>query len=173
MQVRHLLVNDADEIDLLKGAAAGVVGGLLASLMMEQFQALWMKSAKSFGGRKSGRSKPTTVKVADLVSKKITGHRIPRGKQELAGEAVHYAMGATSGAVYGLVSELTPLATFGDGLVFGSAVFVLADEVSLPLLGLSKSPGKIPWLTHVYAFASHLVYGWTTELVRRAVRKAM
>lgn len=165
--------SDEDEIDLWKGVAAGVAGGVLASLIMEQFQGLWTKTAQTLRPKPASRAKPTTVKAADALSEKITGHKIPKENQELAGEAVHYAMGATSGAIYGLVSEVTPLATVGDGLAFGATVFVLADEVSLPLLGLSKPPQKIPILTHVYAFASHLVYGWTAELVRRAVRKAL
>ena len=32
--------------DILKGLIAGVAGGLLASLVMEQFQALWSKVAE-------------------------------------------------------------------------------------------------------------------------------
>jgi uncharacterized membrane protein YagU involved in acid resistance len=50
---------------------------------------------------------------------------------------------------------------------------LLADEVTLPALGYSKSPMEFPLSTHVYALVSHLVYGWTTEIVRRAVRKVL
>jgi len=45
--------------------------------------------------------------------------------------------------------------------------------VAVPAAGLSKSPREIPLITHVYALASHLVYGWITETVRRAVRRAL
>jgi hypothetical protein len=41
------------------------------------------------------------------------------------------------------------------------------------VLGLSKPPIKYPVSTHVYALASHLVYGLTAELVRRNLRKAL
>ena len=50
---------------------------------------------------------------------------------------------------------------------------VLADELAVPAAGLSKPPKEIPLTTHVYALASHLVYGWITETVRRAVRRAL
>jgi len=43
----------------------------------------------------------------------------------------------------------------------------------LPLLGLSKGPTEYPLSIHVYALASHFVYGLTAEAVRRAVRNAL
>ena len=49
----------------------------------------------------------------------------------------------------------------------------LADEVTVPLLGLSKSPTQYSISKHAYALASHCVYGLTIEVVRRAVRNAM
>ena len=46
-----------------------------------------------------------------------------------------------------------------------------ADKVAVPALGLSEPPTEIPMTTHAYALSSHLVYGLTADLVRRAVRK--
>jgi putative membrane protein len=177
--------SNRDEADILKGLVAGIAGGVLASLVMEQFQALWSKAAEVIqrsreagdNNRKSKparkESQPATVKAAESISKNVFGQKLPKAKKKLAGEAVHYAMGTTSGAIYGALAEVSPVTTMGDGLAFGTAVWLLADEVSVPVLGLSKPPTKIPLSTHVYAFVSHLVYGWTTEMVRRAVRKAL
>ena len=82
-------------------------------------------------------------------------------------------MGAGTAAAYGVLAEVAPIVTAGDGLAFGTSVWLLADEVAVPAAGLSKSPRTIPLTTHIYALVSHLVYGWTTEIVRRAVRKAL
>lgn len=167
------------EMDFSKGIIAGIAGGLLASLLMEQFQALWNTAAEKIAGSgDAGESPrreatPATVKVAQSVSKKVFGRKIPKAKREVAGEAVHYTMGIASGAIYGALTEISPVTTIGDGLAFGTAVWVLADEVSVPKLGLSDEPKKIPLATHFYALVSHLVYGWVTEIVRRAVRKAL
>ena len=38
-----------DDPDVLKGLVAGIAGGLLASLVMEQFQTLWTKAADAIG----------------------------------------------------------------------------------------------------------------------------
>ena len=167
---------DYGETDIMKGLLAGVAGGLLASFLMEQFQAGWsaaseaMSSPKRRGGRKPD---PTTVKAANLVTEKITGRKIPAGYKPLAGEAVHYGMGASSAAVYGVLAEVAPLVTAGDGAGFGAGLWLVADELAVPKAGLSKPPREIPLTTHLYALTSHLVYGWITEAVRRAVRRAL
>ncbi len=167
---------DYGETDIMKGLLAGVAGGLLASFLMEQFQAAWnaaseaMSSAEKKPGRKAD---PATVKAANAISETIIGRKVPKDYKAAAGEAVHYGMGATSAAVYGVLAEVAPIVTIGDGVGFGTGVWLLADEVAVPAAGLSKSPKEIPLTIHLYAFVSHLVYGWITETVRRAVRRAL
>ena len=46
-------------------------------------------------------------------------------------------------------------------------------KISVPLLGLSKGPTEYPVSTHAYALASHLVYGVTAEMSRRALRQVL
>jgi putative membrane protein len=72
--------------------------------------------------------------------------------------------------LYGAAAELAPEVARGAGLPFGAAFWLVADETALPLLGLSKGPTAYPVSTHVYALASHFVYGLTAELVRSTVR---
>jgi uncharacterized membrane protein YagU involved in acid resistance len=81
--------------------------------------------------------------------------------------------GATSGAIYGVAAELAPEVTVGAGIPFGTAVWLAVDEGVVPLLGLSKAPTEYPLSTHIYALASHFVYGFTTEVVRRALRRTI
>jgi putative membrane protein len=169
----QFLYDESHEIDFLKGAVAGIAGGLLASFLLEQFQAAWSAAAEAIHPSKTQerpKADPATVKAANAVSQKISGQEIPAAYKPGAGEAVHYGMGAGSAAFYGALAEVAPVITIGEGLAFGTAVFVLADEVAVPKAGLSKPAREIPLTTHVYALASHLVYGWITETVRRAVR---
>lgn len=162
--------------DFAKGVFAGIAGGLFASFLMEQFQAFWTKAAKDFeSGKKEEKSdeEPATVKMAQAISEGLMRRKLSESKKPFAGEAVHYAMGAASGAIYGLAAEIIPLATVGDGLAFGASVWLAADEGIVPALGLAKSPRQTPPSAHVYAFASHLVYGLVTEAVRRAFRRML
>lgn len=160
--------------DIFSGIVAGLAGGLLASFMMEQFQALWSKVLQSEGKSDNHKQeKPATVKAADAISEQVTGRKVPKTQRAAAGEAVHYAMGMSSAAVYGGLAEFAPLITAGKGIVFGTGVWLLADEVSVSALGLSKTPAKMPLSTHAYALVSHFVYGWITETVRDAVRRVL
>jgi putative membrane protein len=68
------------------------------------------------------------------------------------------------------MAELTPGVTACGGMMFGAAVWVVADESVVPALGLSKPPTEYPLSVHVYSLASHLVYGLTAEITRRVVR---
>ena len=168
-----------DDADAMKGLIAGVAGGLLASLVMEQFQLVWSKISEAIQNAqeekkpRGRKAEPATVKAAQSISKNVFGKKLAKSQERIASEAVHYAMGTTSAAIYGMLAEASPWTAVGDGLAFGTAVWLLADEVSVPALGFSDPPKKIPLATHVYALTSHLVYGWTTEIVRRAVRKAL
>jgi uncharacterized membrane protein YagU involved in acid resistance len=82
-------------------------------------------------------------------------------------------MGASSAAIYGVLAEVAPIVTVAEGAAFGAGLWLLADEVAVPATGLSKPAREIPVATHLYALASHLVYGWITETVRRALRRAL
>jgi putative membrane protein len=116
---------------------------------------------------------PATVRAANVISEKVIGRKLPRDYKSVAGEAMHYGMGAGSAAVYGTLAEVAPIVTIGNGVGFGTGVWLLADEIAVPATGLSKPPKEIPLATHIYALASHLVYGWITETVRCAVRRAL
>ena len=76
------------------------------------------------------------------------------------------------GAVYGAMASSNRMAVAGGGTGYGSAVWLLADEIGMPAAGLSGSPAKTPLRKHLQAWASHLVYGLVTEGTRRAILKA-
>jgi putative membrane protein len=185
--------NNHAQSEVWKGIAAGLVGGLVASWTMNQFQAAWSKVAEGFEKSHGAQSmQPTegqppgqgseqnkenadnaTVKAASAISEGILGHQLKESEKERAGAAVHYAFGTATGGLYGAAAELAPEVTTGMGLPFGAAFWLVADETAVPLLGLSKPPTEYPVSTHAYALASHLVYGLTTEFVRRAMRNAL
>jgi len=171
-----------------KGLVAGVAGGLVASWVMDEFQALWSKLEESLegtdggGGSGGGEEKsqgggeeqePATVKAAEAISENVFEHELTKSEKDVAGPAVHYAMGGGSAAIYGVLAEFVPEVTKGLGVPFGTAVWLLADEAAVPALGLSKGPTEYPLSKHVYALASHFVYGLTTELVRSNVRRML
>ncbi len=163
--------------DILKGLAAGLIGGLVATWVMTQFQNGVSQIAESMSDddkkEKEEGGENATVKTAEAISENVFNHKLKKSEKEKAGNAVHYGFGTTVGAVYGMTAEFVPVAAIGNGLPFGAALFLGADEVAVPALGLSESPTEIPLSTHAYGLASHLVYGLTAEFVRRTVRKVL
>jgi putative membrane protein len=170
---------------IVKGLAAGAIGGAVASFAMNQFQAAasklfenpeqhpdkkerarqaqgW-KEHKQEGG---GEEENATVKAAVAV----LGPELSDHQKQAAGSAMHYAFGIVSGAAYGAAVEEWPAARVGQGTVFGAALWLTADEIAVPAFRLSKPPAEYPVRVHAMALSSHLVYGVVTELVRRALR---
>lgn len=127
------------------------------------------------GGNPSQRdAEDATTKAADKVIGNVLDRPLSKQEKKQAGPIVHYVFGSSMGAMYGAAAELLPdVATRGFGTLFGAALFAIADEIAVPALGLSGKPTESPLSSHVYALASHLVYGATTEGVRRAAVAAL
>jgi hypothetical protein len=123
--------------------------------------------------REAAETRDAAERVAAGAAEALAGRELTRGEQDAGGTLVHYLYGTATGAAYGLAAELAPTAASGFGLPFGAAVWLGADELVVPALGLSKPAEDYPPSVHAYSFVSHLVYGLTTELVRGATRRMM
>jgi uncharacterized membrane protein YagU involved in acid resistance len=167
--------------DVLKGLFAGLVGGLVASWTMNQFQAVMSKLAQTQQSKKPDMSgnhpedevlEPATARAASAISERLFHHKLTKSEKPKAAEAVHYGFGAVTGGLYGAIAEVAPASTLCAGTAFGTVVWLVVDEAAVPAFGLSKSAAKYPLSVHLHALASHLVYGLTTEAVRRSIRQA-
>jgi hypothetical protein len=157
------------ESSISKGMVAGMIGGFFGAWAMDRFQALLSKLQPQ-NGRQSGGD-PGTVKAAVAIYEGVLHSDIPPDKKEMAGNVMHYAMGTGSGGVYGLLAESAPRITAGCGVAFGTALWLAADELAVPALHLSKAPSAYAASIHFQALASHIVYGVSTDLARRGLRK--
>src|SRR5215470_5472414 len=114
----------------LKGMVAGAAGGLVASWVMNQFQALWSRAtrgierphgaqslqqgspqdgvARELQGRGVDReADDATIRAAVVVAERLFGLELAeREKREIAGAILHYAFGVTTGGLYGAIAEL-------------------------------------------------------------------
>ncbi len=155
-----------------KGIAAGAVGGLAACWTMNQFQSLWAAAAKKLSNGQDEGRKPdedSTIKTARAISRRLLHHDLTEDQKKWVGPVVHYAFGTLVGAAYGALAGKASLVRAGYGAAYGTAVWLAADEVAVPAFGLSKSSQERPASSHVQEMAAHVVYGVTTDLVRRAI----
>ena len=155
---------------IVAGAVAGFIGGVIGSFVMNEFQEIASEIARKQQPKQQQsqeESEDATMKTADKVSQAVLHRGLSKDEKKKAGPVVHYAFGGSMGALYGALSAVLPETTAGFGTAFATALFAVADEVAVPALGLSAPPTQTPLAGHAKALASHLVWGTTTEAVRR------
>lgn len=168
------------------GALAGALGGLAGSWAMIRFNHLI-----GGGGFRPGDShrhrrhrampndtdgtfpdEPASMQAASAIAEPVVGRPLNDAEKEIGGPIMHYLFGVLMGGMYGAAAETQPSATAGAGVPFGTAVWLAADEVGIPLAGFAAPPTHYPLTRHVAALASHVVFGLTVEGVRRLLRGA-
>lgn len=168
------------EQSLLRGVLAGMAGGLAAAWVMNVFMAgpgqelqRAVQSDEENRQQQAPGDEPkedATTKAADAVAYAATEEHLSRSRKETGGPIVHYTFGALSGALYGGLAEYSPTVRSGFGTSFGGILFSTADLLAVPVLHLGPSPADQPASALASPFAAHIVYGVTTELVRRLFR---
>jgi putative membrane protein len=170
------------------GALAGAIGGLAGSWTMVQFNHLIRPNNGAASDRPGDRSahrrvnarpndtdgttpdEPGSIQAAETLAEPVLGRELTEREKQIGGSAVHYLFGATVGAIYGASAEIKPETAAGAGIPFGTTVWLVADEMGMPLVGFASNPIHYPASRHAAAFASHVVYGLTVEGVRRLLR---
>ena len=151
--------------DLVRGLASGLV----ASWLMEKAQARIARLGSSSIKEREKRAmndEPATYKTAEAVARQA-GVELNEDQKAAGGSIVHYVYGAGWGAVYALLSRHTRLPRVAAGLAFGGLLWLVSDEVLVPLFGFSKPPRSYPSSVHLKALAAHLVYGSATAASAR------
>ena len=149
--------------------AAGIAGGLVASLAMDVFQ----RAAAPAFGQSGSNDAPATVKAADSMKTRVTGDAVTQKHRETAGVLVHYITGAVLGAGYALAARRWPRTTAGFGLAYGVTIATLLDDAAVPAFGWGPPPTETPASTHAYGLASHAIFGLALEGTRRRVEASL
>lgn len=146
---------------LIKGAVAGLVGGLIAT-------GAKTVAERIYPPRTHGEPEPPDVAV-----EKLGGDRLPSTNKKVETEALHWGFGALAGAAYGVIAEVYPQVTAKNGITFGMTLMAFAHEGALPALGLSAEPKDQQPREQRSEMVTHVVYGIVAETVRKIVRKAL
>jgi hypothetical protein len=144
----------------------GTLAGIAAGLTMNEFHSLWSAVARRLGPQsKESKGEPATVKAAEAIVGPVDDARKAR-----AGNVAHYMMSALTGTAYALAAERIPSVTRGRGIPYGAGVWLAADELMVPALGLA--PWRAPVSAHVRGLLAHLAYGASLDLALRVMRRA-
>jgi len=128
----------------------------------------------SLVGRSAKEGEPSTQAVGRLAYRALKGEDPPESTHRRLGTAVHWGYGMAVGALFGLLRpEPEDDGVLGDGLGYGTALWLFGDELAVPLLGLAKGPTAVPARTHAEALGAHLAYGLATASATKALRRVL
>jgi hypothetical protein len=166
---------------LLTGALAGAAGGIAGTIAMNYTQRLWTiaadrerptsaagkHDARDWQERDEGRN--SNEIAAQALASATIGRRLTRRELAIAASVLHFGFGAAMGALHGLRAETA--CRRPSGVIFGTTIWLCADEIAMPAVGLSESTLKRPIEMHIQSLIAHLVYGIVGEHVRRFARR--
>ena len=156
-----------------KAVLSGLASGAAGTAAMTLFQLAWPNTRSRTETADSRQESPSTVKLANIISKRLFGRPLKTSEKEPASYAVHFAFGTLMGGLYGISSEYLPIAKLGRGLLHGIALWAGADATLLPALGLSAPLSQRGRREIAYEVLAHAAYGTTSEAVRRIVRRRL
>jgi hypothetical protein len=157
---------------------------LAGTWAMNHAQRLWSEAmndrpAESAAGKHDARDwqersehENSNELAAQALAQAIIGRRLTQDELAVAAPAVHFTFGALVAGLYGACVR-NRRRSVGAGIAMGVALWIVADEIAMPLLGLSRPTSERPVEQHLQAFGAHVVYGLVTELARDATRSSI
>lgn len=156
-----------------RGGAVGLLSGLVVGLCATQ--ALdWLSILLYEAESSETRAKENAVRGQRAAYERAVERTAQRFGRQLTEEQIgkwgwrfHKTFGLLGGPAYLLLRRAFPGLRRGGGLVFGALFFLVADELLVPLAGLTPGPRAFGWRVHARGAAAHLAYGVAAETTAR------
>jgi hypothetical protein len=170
------------QIKLLGGLAAGVVGGIAATWVLDKYQQGALEATRAAESAMGAdpvlsrrqedqlRSQQRThAEAAERIAKSAFGRGLTRTQRRNAAPIVHYAIGALAGGAYGFAAEILPVVRRGYGTGYSNLLFLGGSQAMLPWLNLGARQ-KVPPAIHANGLSAAFIYGAVLETTRRILR---
>lgn len=153
------------ERDILTDMAYGALAGVAATWVLDKVTTLLYERQDEEASKREqevmeGR---TAYGVAAENAAGMMGRQLSEKQRKKYGTAVHWALGAGSGAAYAALRRTTPWASLGFGTLYGVLFWLVVDEGANTALGLTPPPQEFPWETHARGLMGHIAYGVAAE----------
>lgn len=152
----------------------GAVAGYAATWLMGTVTSLMYERESREARRREDEArghKAAYVVAAEKVAALLDRDPLTNDERERWGRAIHWGLGITAGAIYGVWYALDPSRDWKRGLAYGAGFFLLVDEIGNTALGLTPPPRAFPWQTHARGLVGHLVYGVTADAALRLLER--
>ena len=177
-----------------KGLVLGAIGGIAGILAM---RAYWQQVKQMTGrdprkdfdesdvpdtdvldsvslvGQHYKQGESTTAALGRIAYQQITGKEPGQETQNLLSYLIHWLIGMGSSGAYGATRTQSGVLDITGGAALGTTLWLLGDEMAMPLVGLAKGPTAYPPDLHLHSWGAHIAYGLasaaTTQLLYRLV----
>jgi len=162
---------------------AGAAGGAAGTFAMDSYMRAMKKALPdgkhskpkehliSLIGRKHEKGESSTAALGRMLYEAATGERPSERTRKTLSKAVHWGYGVDLGGLYGVVRGRKRKLDVLGGLIYGAGLWVLGDEIAVPLIGLAEGPKAYPTKIHAESLGAHLVYGVATAVATQLLRK--
>lgn len=99
--------------------------------------------------------------MADAVACQVSRRPISDREKQAGALFCHYAVGGAMGMLYAAVANRSPAVRKFSGVIFGASVWLVADELLMPALGISRKLNNYSLLMQANALGEHIAYGVT------------
>ncbi|HEX8113993.1 MAG TPA: hypothetical protein VF516_39950, partial [Kofleriaceae bacterium] len=156
-------------MELVKRATAPLVRRRAPRPTGEELTA---RTSMSVLGRHHGPEESATDAFGRILYENVYGRSpSPETRRKLSW-AVHIGYGLVVASLYGAVRggrDHGVARSVISGALFGAGLWLLGDELVLPLLGLSDKPTTYPVTSHLQSLAQHLGFGVATAAATGAL----
>jgi putative membrane protein len=151
----------------------GLVAGMAATQALDAVSTVLYdhedRRTRRAEDRARGRRHAYEVAV-DKMARRL-GRRLDRRQVARWGWGFHKVFGVLGGVGYGALRRAFPRLTWGYGLAFGAAFFLVLDELVVPGLRLTPGPRAFSWKVHARGAAAHIAYGVAAEVTSRLLSR--
>jgi F0F1-type ATP synthase assembly protein I len=156
------------QVKLFSGLAAGFVGGIVATWVLDKYQQGALEVTRRAEGA-VGAGPVLSRYQEDRMHDQQRAHA--ETADRLAAPIVHYAVGALAGSAYGLAAELIPAVRAGYGTGYASLLFMGGSQALLPGFGFGALNNRAA--NQGDGLSGHIIYGATLEATRRLLRRML
>jgi hypothetical protein len=116
----------------------------------------------------------STAALGRLIYTGMTG-RPPRAKEtkSMLSELVHWSYGLVQGGLYGATRARAGGLDLEGGVVYAGLLWLIGDELAVPLLGLQGGPTAARPVDHLNRLGAHLAYGVATAAVTQTLKHVL
>jgi hypothetical protein len=123
-------------------------------------------------GKQYERGESSTEALGRMAFERVVGQEPQSEETKVAlSYFVHWLFGLLQGGMYGTMRGNAAGLDLKGGLLHATGLWLLGDELAVPLLGLQKGPTATSMAQHVNRLGAHLSFGLGTSVATQILRR--